>query len=134
MRLMAALLILGPLPAAADVWTFETPSGNIHCSVGEEAEGSDLYCTIVTTEAQPALPRPADCVLDWGHTFFMADRGPVQMLCETAQPNLGAQHRADYGVTGTFGGINCTSSEEGLDCRNADGHGFFLSQARQAVY
>ena len=38
-----------------------------------------------------------------------------------------------YGRTGEVPGISCRSSREGLECRNADGRGFFLSRARQSV-
>lgn len=41
---------------------------------------------------------------------------------------------AAYGETGRFGAISCTSSQKGLECRNRDGHGFFLSRARQVAY
>ena len=42
--------------------------------------------------------------------------------------------QAPYGETGHFGQIVCTSSRQGLECRNADKHGFFLSRARQSVF
>jgi hypothetical protein len=32
------------------------------------------------------------------------------------------------------GGITCTSSEKGLECRNGDGHGFFLSKGKQELF
>ena len=41
---------------------------------------------------------------------------------------------AQYGQTGRFGGITCLSSQQGFECRNADGHGFFLSRKRQSVF
>ncbi len=122
------------LPAHADVWTFETPSENIQCVVGMGQNASDLECTIIDTESPPAAPRPAGCNSDWGHTFFMYDTGFVQMRCEPLNRNKGGFDRAEYGVTGEFGGFTCHSSQKGLDCRNRDGHGFFLSRRLQQVY
>ncbi|MFD2739313.1 DUF6636 domain-containing protein [Sulfitobacter aestuarii] len=126
-------LFFGVQTAAADVWTFETPSENIQCSVGEGRDGSDITCTIIERNGPPALPRPAGCQQDWGHVFSMYHRGPVQMICSPLDRNRDGFDRAEYGITGQFGGFTCHSSRKGLDCRNLDGHGFFLSRARQQV-
>lgn len=134
LRLSFLFFAILPCSAWSDVWTFETPSENIQCSVGQERGYSDLFCTIIERQGPPAAPRPAGCTLDWGHSFAMRDRGPVQMICQTISRNKDAYDRAEYGVTGTFGGFTCHSSTKGLDCRNRDGHGFFLSRARQTVY
>lgn len=134
------LWVFGPVclallrPALADVWTFETPSENIQCVVGESAESSDLECTIIERSGPPALPKPADCASDWGHTFFMRDTGPVEIRCAPVPRGLDGYDTAEYGVTGRFGGFTCESSTRGLDCRNEDGHGFFLSRREQRVY
>jgi hypothetical protein len=133
-RLAALIWIATGAAAAADVWTFETPSENIQCSVGESLEGSDLACTIIERSGPPAAPRPAGCTSDWGHDFFMRDRGPVQLLCQPLHRGRDGFDRAEYGVTGQFGGFTCTSSTSGLECRNLDGHGFFLSRARQLAF
>ena len=138
MRLLAVPAALGilalPDPAGADVWTFETPSGNIQCLVGEEPEASDLTCTIIDRTGPPARPLPADCMSNWGHTFFMRNTGPVEMICEELQRHRDGFDRAEYGVTGRFGGFTCQSEKTGLTCRNQDGHGFSLSRARQTVF
>jgi hypothetical protein len=118
----------------ADVWTFETPSENIQCSVGEGVNGSDIYCTIIERRGEPALPRPAGCQSDWGHDFFMLNKGSVEMLCRPLNRNRDGFSRAEYGVTGEFGGFTCHSSKKGLECKNQDGHGFFLSRAVQRVF
>ncbi len=120
--------------AHADVWTFETPSENIQCVVGEEPGASDLSCTIIERTGSPALPRPSNCHSDWGHDFFMTNQGAVRMLCQPLSRNRDGFDRADYGVTGRFGGFVCHSSEKGLECKNEVGHGFFLSRAVQKVF
>lgn len=129
-------ILLALLPAAAlgDVFTFETPSGNIDCSVGVGAGPSDIICTIHERNGPPAAPRPAGCGSDWGHTFSMRNRGPAQILCEPKGENHQMYERAEYGVTGRMPGIDCTSSRQGLECINEDGHGFFLSRASQRLF
>lgn len=135
---MKRLLVLGlvalPFGAEADVWTFETPSENIQCVVGEDFGGSDLTCTIIERQGPPALPRPAGCGSDWGHVFFMGNRGSVSMECKPLDRSKGGFSRAEYGVRGEFGGFVCHSEKTGLECRNEDGHGFFLSRRSQRVF
>jgi hypothetical protein len=46
----------------------------------------------------------------------------------------GAVDVARYGDTGNFDGIVCRSLNSGLECHNADGHGFSLSRGRQSVF
>ena len=133
-RALALILALTPLPVWGDVFTFETPSENIQCSVGVEADISDIRCTIIEKSAAAPLPRPAGCALDWGHSYAMNDRGPVQMLCEPLSRDRSGFDRADYGVTGRFGGFTCHSSTKGLECTNLDGHGFFLSRRVLRVF
>ncbi|MGR3322304.1 MAG: DUF6636 domain-containing protein [Pseudooceanicola sp.] len=128
------LCLLFAPPAWADVWTFETPSRNIQCSVGEGRDGSDLSCTIVNRQGPPAMPQPAGCGHPWGHVFFMLNRGPARVVCEPIYDSPGAQDTAEYGVTGRFGGFTCLSSTSGLRCVNEDGHGFFLSRRSQSVF
>lgn len=132
--IFALVLLSSALAAHAEVWSFQTPSTNIQCWVGQEAGFSDLTCTIIEKSSAPAQPRPASCGADWGHTFFMNDRGPVQMICAPLDRSKHGQHQAEYGVTGEFGGFTCHSATTGLECRNRDGHGFFLSRAVQRVF
>lgn len=131
--LALCFMVFAPF-AYADVWTFETPSENIQCVVGHGPTSSDIECRIIERYGAPALPRPASCASDWGHSFLMFDTGPVQMLCQPLSRDRGGFERAEYGVTGEFGGFVCHSSQKGLDCRNRDGHGFFLSRAIQRVF
>jgi hypothetical protein len=135
---LAALALIAALaigPAVADVSLFRTPSGNIECSAGTGEGPSDIECVLFEHSGRSTAPRPAGCTV-WGHQFSMRGRGVVTVGC--GQPEA---HRAgsdddvaEYGRTGRFGDIVCRSSTSGLDCRNADGHGFFLSRRRQSVF
>ncbi|WP_300072813.1 DUF6636 domain-containing protein [uncultured Ruegeria sp.] len=133
-RPLIGAMIICATPAFSDVWTFETPSENIQCSVGESAGFSDIQCTIIERNGPPALPRPANCQADWGHEFLMNNTGTVQMVCAVLSRHRDGYHRAEYGVTGQFGGFVCHSSKKGLECTNQDGHGFFLSRAVQRIF
>jgi hypothetical protein len=67
MRPLLFILALVPAPALADVFTFQTPSGNIQCSGGEDFGGtSDVICEIIQRNGPPALPQPAACPGPWG--------------------------------------------------------------------
>lgn len=123
-------------PASADVDYFDTPSGNINCSVGIERDMSDVICTIF--ERTPTLPRPGNCRSS-GHTVSMTNRGPVTIECDRpgtsyARPSGPGPQVLQYGERWDIGGILCVSSRKGLECRNESGHGFFLSRAKQVVY
>ena len=131
LRLLALLLLAAP--ASADIWSFNTPSGNIECWVGEDFNSSDLSCTIFQRNAPMA--QFTACPVNRGITAFMLNRGGVEVTCTPfGERPVGGQHVADYGVTGQFGGFTCHSSRKGLDCRNEDGHGFFLSRAVQTAF
>jgi hypothetical protein len=127
-------LLLTP-PAGADVIPFSTPSRNIECSVGMGEGPSDILCVIHEKTGPDPRPRPAGCSGPWGHHFSMTERGPVTMTCGGPGPRNTARHVeiADYGVTGRFDGITCLSERTGFSCKNADGHGFFLSRAKRTV-
>ena len=125
------------MPATADVSPFNTPSGNIECSIGEDFGGTlDLRCTIYERAGPPAMPKPAGCKASSGHTFILLNRGPVQMECRDPgrQSDATGVDVANYGVKADWGDIECMSATSGLECRNADGHGFTLSRKSQTVY
>lgn len=133
---VALLLAFGASPVAADVFLFKMPSNNVVCSVGLEADSSDIICTIFAKSGPPPLAAPADCMSYWGHVYSLRDTGPTEMLCQDFNAGSAASVRevAPYGVTGTFGGISCLSQETGLRCTNRDGHGFQLSRRTQTIF
>lgn len=133
--LSPALFALLALPVHADVWSFATPSGNIHCTVGEDFNGSDIECTIYQRSQPAKVAALSGCPVSRGVTFYMSERGGVKPGCAApgARP-FGAQDVASYGVEGKFGGFTCFSAKTGLQCRNLDGRGFHLSRANQTVF
>ncbi|WP_353474108.1 hypothetical protein PVT71_19460 [Salipiger sp. H15] len=135
--LIALALVSSAVPARADVDYFNLPSGNITCYVGIEADSVDISCTIF--ERTPTLPRPASCSGGWGHTVSMFGTGRVTIECDDprlsyTRPAAPPAQVLDYGRRMELRGISCGSSKQGLECRNADGHGFLLSRGKQRVF
>ncbi len=134
----AAALLLAFIPVAAqadDLTFFHTPSGNIHC-LGVDENGSALIdCEIISiTRSTLAMPRPGDCDLDWGSRFELGETGGAYLACAGDTVRDGTGQTLAYGKTFRLRSITCTSTQKGLDCRNAEGQGFFLSKAEQRLY
>lgn len=134
LSIATALFLLSAGTARPDVFMFQTPSGNIVCSVGLGAASADVLCQIVERNGPPALPQPLACAATWGHEFMLFETGPTQMRCGNRPGRAPGVEVAPYGETGRFGDITCISTQQGFECRNRDGHGFFLSRARQTVF
>lgn len=137
MRGLAALLALcWTVPAAADVpmW-FRTPSDNIHCLIFNPGGPLVLDCELRERNAgPPLLPRPADCDLDWGNRFALSESGGGYMVCHGDTVQQPGSPVLPYGTRTQFGPFTCDSTREGLECRNEEGHGVFLSRAVQRVF
>lgn len=114
---------------------FQMPSGNIRCNADvHNGQPSDIVCTILERSGPSTTPPPPGCNSEWGYTFELGGRGGVKAACGGPLTLDGGVPVLGYGRTWTFGGVICVSSESGLECRNADGHGFFLSRGRQSVF
>jgi hypothetical protein len=112
---------------------FQTPSGNISCAMLSDG-GGFVRCDMQQLE-QTYRQRPQDCDLDWGAVFGIAADGQVGELVCHGDTLLGASPmRLEYGRSVAAFGILCTSERSGLTCRNAAGHGFTLSKARQQLF
>jgi hypothetical protein len=139
MRLLILLLGLA-LPQMAfgqQFITFQTPSGNIHCVImsGMGADQDGARCDIGQFTPSMLMVPPPDCQLDWGNTFVIgaADAsGTLGCVGDTAV-NPGNQVLG-YGLAISGGSVTCESEKTGLTCRNAAGHGFMLSKARQSLF
>jgi hypothetical protein len=111
---------------------FQTPSRNIACQFYDENGRAMLRCDIRETETQPK--RPADCELEWGHSFEMGAKGEAGRICAgdtVYDPGLTV---LGYDEVWQRAGFTCRSEETGLTCFNAMQHGFSLSRAVQKIY
>lgn len=113
---------------------FETPSRNIACAWLADLDRPSrtyLRCEIGSLLA-PMPKRPAACDVDWGYGLSMTHTGPARVLCagDTIRHVPGTGAVLAYGRTWRKRGFTCRSAAVGLTCRNASGHGFFLSRER----
>ncbi|MGZ4388796.1 MAG: DUF6636 domain-containing protein [Gaiellaceae bacterium] len=145
--LLAAVLTIaaaGAAPArAAGIVAFHTPSGNIYCAYAPSSEGyaPSIRCDIGTKLWRPPR-KPAWCPVDYGQGLSLTavpkpgqkGVGRASVVCagDTVM-GLRAPVLA-YGRRFARGGISCLSAFSGLTCRNAAGHGFFLSRQRYRLF
>lgn len=135
-RLALFLALLAPLTnhAHADGFGFRTPSGNIYCN-GALQGGAEVGCTIISRQAGSAPKRYGRCPAGREFEVSLKESGPASAKCGGKSGRKSSYTDiADYGVTGTFGKITCTSERTGFRCTNVSGHGFFLSRRKQRVF
>ncbi|NJM29312.1 MAG: hypothetical protein HC855_03580 [Rhizobiales bacterium] len=124
----------GSAKVHAESFSFKTPSGNIFCGYDDFDGTPQLRCDI-RNYTPTAEPRPADCELDWGGAFGIAADGTSGiMICHGDTVATPDAKTLPYDTTWERGGIRCSSMQTGMTCRNAAGHGFFLSRAKQDVF
>lgn len=127
--LVACMAFAAPATATA-LPGFRTPSNNIHCA----GYGGEVRCDIrATTNGRPK--RPKSCHYDWG-TAYGIKRGWTRgrRFCVSDTVYDPAHRTLRYGTSWTYAGVRCTSASSGLTCRNAGGHGFFLSKGSQRLF
>ncbi|MWD28300.1 hypothetical protein E0K89_012510 [Aquicoccus sp. SCR17] len=129
---IALFMIASASAAQADGYGFRTPSGNIYCN--GSIEGGEIGCSIVERSGPPAAPDPGACSGVWGHHVQLGPTGPAQVVCGAVPRKSTYTDVAPYGVSGQFAEITCHSATSGLQCANPQGHGFFLSRAKQAIW
>ncbi len=116
---------------------FRTPSNNIHCMAmfdKGKSQPDDVVCDISKISSRPLLPKPADCEFDWGQRFILEPRGGAYMGCYSDWVGSDTSPVLGYGRSLQIGSIVCESSQQGLECRNGAGRGFFLSRAKQSIF
>jgi hypothetical protein len=120
-------------PPAPSSGYFKTPSGNIVCGYSP----SHVGCRIKSGLKPPPPPRRPGCTTT--NDVFLGTTGRTRTgrsVCP-GEPEGDAGVLAyesvarplAYGTTWSAGGLRCASALTGLTCRNASGHGFFLSRA-----
>jgi hypothetical protein len=125
------LLLCGPGAAGATVISFRTPSGNIGCVYASGLGGGPSLRCDIRSGLKPKPPRPRGCVdLDWGDSYELSRTGRAVVTCHGDTAILQNARVLRYGTTWARGGFSCSSRVSGLRCRNASGHGFFLSRSR----
>jgi hypothetical protein len=111
--------------------SFRTPSKNIYCLY--DSSSAQLRCDI-QSGLHPVPPRPRTCHFDWGGSVNMRRSGPAHVGCVSDSVHMPNARVLRYGTTWRRGGFRCTSRTTGLTCRNASGHGWFLSRQRSRFF
>jgi hypothetical protein len=127
---VVALLFLALAGSAgAATFFFRTPSSNIGCIFNAEPGGSGPYlrCDILSG-LKPAPKRPKGCTLDWKYGYRIRPKGPALTVCAGDTAVNRRAKAIPYGGKWSRGGFSCLSRKAGLRCKNASGHGFFLSR------
>lgn len=120
------------LPPESSYFYFQTPSGNIGCAIWP---GKDSYLRCDMKELrQTYKDPPSDCEFSWGSAFQLTATGKGEVICFNDTSLNASATKLEYGKTFELNGFHCVSEKTGLTCKNAAGHGFTLSKARQKVF
>lgn len=114
---------------AAVLAEFAAPSGNISCTIAEDA----VTCGIATLNQQPAPVEGCEGTTGYVVRVQAAD-GKVSLPCVAAQdqpqPAPGGLERLGYGESITRGQFTCTSEKTGMQCKDDEsGRGFTVAKA-----
>jgi len=126
------ILLAAAGTAAAGIVSFRMPSKNIECAEFTGARAT-LRCDI-RSGVKPLPPKPASCEFDWGAGYVMSRRGRAHVSCVSDSVHAASPRVLRYGTTWRRDGFTCLSRRTGLRCRNASGHGFFLSRERSYAF
>ena len=134
MLVLALGLFAAPATAALRIVHFRTPSGNIQCGyVSGGGFKPELRCEI-RSGVKPLPPKPKRCEFDWGAGFIMGRKGRAHVSCVSDSVHSPSARVLRYGTTWRRDGFVCVSRTTGLRCRNAAGHGFFLSREHSFAF
>lgn len=115
----------------AGLMTFQTPSGNIYCDLGQVAVGCEIGEGAVADGTCPAGGGP-DRV---GRIEFQED-GMVAPVCNGDTIRDGVAPSVAYGTAVSGPGLTCVVEEAGVTCVDSDelGAGFTLRKGHYAVW
>lgn len=106
---------------------FQTPTGNIVCSI----QNSILRCDLLENIAH-VPKKPKDCEWDWGSSFAMKAKGKPYRLC--VSDAIQEEFILEYGKSWKSQGFECISKAAGLTCTNQDKKGWFLKKSEQKIF
>jgi hypothetical protein len=119
-----ASTVARPVTAHADSLNFQSPSGNIACTL----DVGGAACDIREYTYQP--PPGPECAkhLNWGNRFTLMVGQTAAMPCHGDTLRIDGEGTLDYGQTISAGSITCSSEPSGIKCKdNSSGHYFQVS-------
>jgi hypothetical protein len=111
---------------------FRSPSGNIKC-LFVPGSTSTMLCTVAHADYAVTLQNrclgPGGSGVDWhGFTLGAATKGSVSCSGGILYVGRPSYVTLPYGKTWRHGVFTCWSRTAGVTCRNAKGHGLFVSR------
>jgi hypothetical protein len=105
---------------------FQTPSGNIGCSLIDGLARCDIEHR---SWSPPARPSSCPDEVDFGQGLEVsAEDTAAQFVCAGDTARDPSSPKLAYGTGTQVGAFLCVSEEDGLSCRDTEsGHGFFIS-------
>jgi hypothetical protein len=120
-----AATIVFPATAQADSSKFQSPSGNIYCTLA--ADGA--ACDISDYTYQPPPPPECGKHISWGSRFTLTPGKPAAMECHGDTLRVPGESTLNYGQTISAGTITCASEQSGMKCTDtSSGHYFRVSR------
>lgn len=111
---------------------FDSPTGNIHCTMGTSGSVS-IACLV--RDATWAIPEPVDCDDDWGATTLTLRDSVGEGVCVTDTFVVSGPPVLEYGQEVVSGDARCVSRENGVTCESVStGAGFRLSREDYEVF
>lgn len=111
---------------------FDSPTGNIHCTMGTPG---NVFIACLVREATWAIPEPGDCDDDWGATTLTLRDSVGEGVCVTDTFVVSGPPVLEYGQEFVSGDARCVSRENGVTCENvANGAGFRASREDYEVF
>lgn len=122
---LAAAALIHPATAHADTQNFQTPSGNIACSL----DSAGVACDISEYTYTP--PPPPECAqhIAWGDRFVLEPGKPAAIHCHGDTVRVPGERTLNYGQTASAGTLSCVSEQSGVKCTDSSsGHYFEVSR------
>jgi hypothetical protein len=121
----AAAAIALPAPAHANSLNFQSPSGNIACTL----DTGGAACDISEYTYQPPPPPECGKHIKWGNRFTLMAGKPGAIECHGDTLRVPGEATLNYGQTISAGSITCASDPAGMKCTdNSSGHFFQVSK------
>jgi hypothetical protein len=106
---------------------FQTPSGNIRCTMFAYDSGRRSARCAVTSHDWVAT-QPSDCHQNWGDQVEVDQGYPAVVGCY-GQDVPASTHTLEYGQIQSLGPLSCDSETVGITCTDNDtGHYFFVAR------
>lgn len=133
MKSIFCVFLLASPAVAEDFIAFQSPTGNIHCSLYTWDGTTTVRCDL--RRYSPSYTRaPPNCEYDWGMSFAVDARGKSYLACVSDSMVDPGNPVLPYGEAVSMGGISCVSARTGMTCTNAAGNGFRVAKGSQKLF